>query len=245
MIKRILFAFALILSSNTVILADQSDDARIKKLALEAILENPQIIAEAITLLRNQDEQRKLEQMKLSLDLYRDELEMDPNAPILGNADGDVTVVEFFDYNCPYCKQVAPDVLELISTDEDVKVVYREWPILGEGSVFAARAALAARNQDKYEEMHWALMSLRTSNRDTVLQAAAELGMDLVQLQRDMKSPEIDQHIELSMQLANAIGFTGTPSFVIGSQAAPGAVPLATLREMVSDARKIDEGSSN
>ncbi len=214
--------------------ADNANDERIKRLALEAILENPQIIAEAITLLRAEDEQRKAEQMASSIDLYRDELENDPNAPILGNPSGEITVVEFFDYNCPYCKRVAPDVLELIGSEKDVKVVYREWPILGEGSVFAARAALAAREQGKYEELHWALMALRTANQQTVLKAAEELGLDIVKLQLDMLSSDVDEHIELSMRLANAIGFTGTPSFVVGDQAAPGAIPLSTMKEMVA-----------
>ena len=234
MIRKFLFVVLILFVGMFPANADDANDERIKQLALEAILENPQIIAEAITQLRAQDEQRKAEQMASSIDLYRDELENDPNAPILGNPSGEITVVEFFDYNCPYCKRVAPDVLELIGSEKDVKVVYREWPILGEGSLFAARAALAAREQGKYEEMHWALMALRTANQQTVLKAAEELGLDIVKLQLDMLSSDVDEHIELSMRLANAIGFTGTPSFVIGDQAAPGAIPLSTMKEMVA-----------
>ncbi|MCZ4271504.1 DsbA family protein [Maritalea porphyrae] len=232
-----LFA-ALFAAFSSFAIADQNDDARIKQLALEAILENPEIIAQAITLLRAQDEQRQMENVKSKLDHFRKELENDPNAPVLGNPDGSIVVVEFFDYNCPYCKQVAPDVLELINHDADIKLVYREWPVLGENSVFAARAALAAREQGKYEAMHWALMSLRQANPQTVLAAAADLDLDLKKLQQDMKSEAIDQHISLSMQLANAIGFSGTPSFVFGDQIAPGAIPLVEMQKLVDIERQ-------
>lgn len=243
MIKQVfaVLVVALMTTFSTVAVADEHDASRIKQLALDAILENPEIIAQAITILRAQDEQRQLENVKLTLELYREELENDPNAPVLGNPDGTIAVVEFFDYNCPYCKRVAPDVLELINTDSEIKLVYREWPILGENSVFAARAALAAREQGKYEEMHWALMSLRQANPETVLAAAADLGLDLQKLQTDMQSEKIDQHIGMSMQLADALGFSGTPSFVIGDQTAPGAIPLSEMREMVKNSKEANE----
>ncbi|MCZ4273355.1 DsbA family protein [Maritalea porphyrae] len=233
-----IFLAIAIATFSTYAIADSHDDDRIKQLALDAILENPEIIAQAITLLRAQDEQRKLESMKSTLELYREELDNDPNAPVLGNPNGTIVVVEFFDYNCPYCKRVAPDVLKLITGDSDIKLVYREWPVLGDNSVFAARAALAAREQGKYEEMHWALMNLRQANQETVLTAATELGLDLQKLQQDMNSEAVSQHISLSMQLANAIGFSGTPSFVIGNQIAPGAIPLSEMQNMVALERK-------
>jgi protein-disulfide isomerase len=116
---------------------------------------------EAVAILEAQEDARKADQSVALMSSRRDVLERDPNAPVLGNVDGDVTIVEFFDYNCPYCKRVKPEIQALMAADPDIRLVYREWPILGEGSVFAARAALAARNQGKYEEFHWAMMGLQ------------------------------------------------------------------------------------
>ena len=130
-------------------LADELSESRVKELVLEAIRENPEIVMEAVAIL----EQRQAQAQELSqaqvLNDQRDLIENDPNAPVLGNAEGDVTVVEFFDYNCPYCRRVKPEVRALIEADPNIRLVYREWPILGDGSVFAATAALAARKQDK------------------------------------------------------------------------------------------------
>ena len=125
--------------------ADEKSDERIKELVYEAILENPQIIMEAVRLLEERQQQDQAAAAATVLKAERDRLEQDPNAIVLANPDGDVTVVEFFDYNCPYCRRVMPQVDALVEQDANVRLVYREWPILGEGSVFAARAALAAR----------------------------------------------------------------------------------------------------
>jgi protein-disulfide isomerase len=145
----------------TPLVAQDFTEDQIKDLALQAIRENPQIVMEAVAILEAQEDARKADQSVALMSSRRDVLERDPNAPVLGNVDGDVTIVEFFDYNCPYCKRVKPEIQALMAADPDIRLVYREWPILGEGSVFAARAALAARNQGKYEEFHWAIMGLQ------------------------------------------------------------------------------------
>jgi len=135
-------------------LAQEMNEERIKELTLEAIRENPQIIMEAVQIL---EDERAAAQAETGADVLKDQrqiLEQDPNAPVLGNPDGDVTVVEFFDYNCPYCRKAASAVEGLIEADPNVRLVYREWPILSEGSIFAAKAALAAREQGKYNDLH-------------------------------------------------------------------------------------------
>jgi protein-disulfide isomerase len=168
----------------------------------------------------------------------RDTLERDPNAPVLGNLEGDITVVEFFDYNCPYCKRAMPEVDALLAEDGNIRLVMREWPILSEGSAFAARAALASRKQGKYAELHNALMGMRGKvEADTVLRVAGEIGLDLDRLKADMQAPEIDEHIATSMRLAEALGFNGTPSFVVGDQLVPGFVEKAQLSEIVASVR--------
>jgi protein-disulfide isomerase len=156
----------------------------------------------------------------------------------MGGADAGTVVVEFFDYNCPYCKRAATDVKALLAADSDVRVVYREWPILGEGSVLAARAALAARAQGKYAEMHWALMELQgRAEEASILAAARSVGLDIDQLIVDMDSEDVTAHIEVSRGLAQSLGFTGTPAFVVGDALVPGAVPLAELQSLVAQAR--------
>lgn len=235
-----IMAIALATSTNAVATGlSAEDEERVKQLAIEAILENPEVIQEAVAILRQRQEADRLAGVKQVLESRREDLERDPNAPVLGNPKGDVTIVEFFDYNCPYCKQVSGDVKRVIENDEDVRLVYREWPILGPGSVFAARAALASRKQGKYEEMHWALMEQqgRVTEQSTIA-VAERLGLDIEQLRRDMEDAEIDQHIARSHELTRALGFSGTPSFVIGDQAAPGLIPYRQIRSLVTAARE-------
>jgi protein-disulfide isomerase len=218
--------------------AQDLTDERIKELALQAILENPQIIMEAVAIL---DQERGAQQAVAhaqTLAQQRDLLENDPNAPFMGNADAGTVVVEFFDYNCPYCKRAANDVKALLAADSDIKVVYREWPILGEGSVLAARAALAAHAQGKYEEMHWALMEIQgRAEEASILAAARSVGLDVAKLIDDMESDAVNSHLAVSQGLARDLGFTGTPAFVIGDALVPGAVPLDELQELVAQAR--------
>jgi protein-disulfide isomerase len=173
----------------------------------------------------------------------RSDLERDPNAPVLGNPDGDVTVVEFFDYNCPFCKKVARDMKRLITEDSGVRLVYREWPIINRGSQFAARAALAARRQGKYEELHWALMAQPRVTETSTLQAARALGLDMARLQSDMNHRSVARHISLSMDLTRTLAINGTPAFVIGEVIKRGVMPFDELRQYVRDARAAKEVS--
>lgn len=219
----------------------EEQEARIMELALEAILANPEVLPEAIEILQRRQEEFQSASLEQVLSSRRDLLERDPNAPVLGNPDGDVTVVEFFDYNCPYCKQAASIVKTLIEQDNGIRLVYREWPILSEGSVFAARAALASRAQGKYEEFHWALMALPRANEATTLKVAEQIGLDIDQLLIDMEAPEIDAHIALSNRLTEELGFQGTPSFVIGNAVAGGLIPLEEMTDMVAQTRSENE----
>lgn len=213
-------------------------DAAIKQLALEAILENPEIIVEAMTLIEEQRAAAQVAAQARFLRAQRDLLQDDPNAPSKGDQAASVVIVEFFDYNCPYCKRAAREVETVLASDSDLRVVYREWPILGEGSVFAARAALAARAQGKYQQMHTALMGLRgRAEEANVLAAARELGLDMDRLRADMTSEAVSAHIATSQQLAQALGITGTPAFVIGDAVVPGAVSAAQLQDYLSAAR--------
>lgn len=218
--------------------ADALSEDRVKELVLEAIRENPEIVLEAVQIIERREQERQATAAASVLSENRDLLENDPNAPVLGNPDGDVTVVEFFDYNCPYCRRVKPHIEALLDEDPNVRLVYREWPILGDGSVFAARAALAAREQGKYEEFHWALMGMQgRAEEASVIQVAQEIGLDIAQLRRDMQAPEIDAHIAASMEMSRLLGFNGTPSFVIGDALVPGVIEADQMIRLTQEAR--------
>lgn len=237
----ILLAFGLVMSSVVPSPAQELTEDRVKELVAEALRENPELVLEALQTLEVRQAEAQEAAAVAALSAERDLLERDPNAPVLGNPNGDVTVVEFFDYNCPYCKRAMPEVDALLAEDGNVRLVMREWPILSEGSAFAARAALAARQQGKYAEMHDALMSMRGKvEADTVLRIAGETGLDVEKLKIDMQAPEVEAHIATSMRLADALGFNGTPSFVIGDQLVRGFVEKAELLAAVVAARAGD-----
>ena len=231
---RVILVAVAFLSFAQIAPAQQITDEQVKQLALEAILENPQIIMQAVAIL----EQRKRERAASASNTVRLQLEQDPNSPNLGNPDGDVTVIEFFDYNCPYCRKAGQTVQELLASDANVRVIYREWPILGEDSVFASRAALAARAQGKYEEFHWALMNGEgRASEASILKLARHLDLDVEKLQADMTSPAVEAHIAQSSALARTLGFTGTPAFIVGDRTAPGMLSTDEITAMVAEAR--------
>ncbi len=170
---------------------------------------------------------------------FRRQLERDPNAPVLGNPDGDAVLVEFFDYNCQFCRAMMPVVNALLDADPGLRMVMREWPVFGEGSVFAARAALASRNQGRYFDFHQALLTQRArAEQASVLRTARSIGLDVERLQRDMDQPTVGQHIDQSNALANAMGLVGTPTFIAGSDSLFGAVSSTELAQLVAATRR-------
>lgn len=238
MMKKILAMLTVALALSLPAGAQELTPDEVKRLALEAILENPEIVMEAVAILREREEADQAAATEAALAELMPMLESDPNAPVLGNPEGNLTVVEFFDYNCPYCKQAAGEIKALIAEDSEIRLVYREWPILGDGSVYAARAALAARVQGKYEEFHWALMEDRARKEETsVLEIAASIGLDIERLKADMESEAVTSHIAQSMAMAQSLGFSGTPSFVIGGRPVFGFLPKDELAAIVTDQR--------
>lgn len=169
----------------------------------------------------------------------REALERDPNATVLGNPDGNVTLTEFFDYNCPFCKKLVPAMQRLIGADPQLRVVFREWPVFGEGSDFAARAALAARNQGKYWQVHTGLMTMRDRAAEpSVMRVVRGLGLDEAKLRRDMQSDPVEDHIARSFLLAEHMSLLGTPTLVAGDEALFGEQSFEDLTALVARARK-------
>jgi protein-disulfide isomerase len=205
----------------------------------EYLLRNPEVIMEALQVLQDRQRAAEAEGLKRTIAERSEEILNDPAAPVGGNPSGDVTLVEFFDYNCPYCRRVAPTVSALEQGDPDLRIVYKEFPILGEGSQFAAQAALASRKQGKYVSFHNALMQATEQvTEESVIEIAGTVGLDAEQLRADMQDPAIQAAIARNLRLASALGITGTPSFIIGQEMVPGAADLRTLQDLVARARR-------
>lgn len=203
------------------------------------LLANPEVIVEAIE--RYQERKRAAEQSEAQaiLKARTDEVFRDPDSPVGGNANGDATLVEFFDYNCPYCRRVGPVMRQLEAADARLRIVYKEFPILGPNSVFAAKAALAAHRQGKYVEFHKTLMAVEgVADKEKAMEVAAKVGLDLDRLKRDMEDPAILKMIERNLVLAQALRINGTPSFVAGDQIVRGAVEFKALQALVREARE-------
>lgn len=213
--------------------------AEVEALVRDYILKNPEIILESMAIMEARQRAEQEEQVRLALASRRAELEDNPADPVLGNPDGDVVIVEFFDYQCGYCKTMLKPLMSLLADDGGVKLVMKEFPILGEASVVAAKASLAAGRQGRYEDFHNALMGLRGRlSEQAIWQVARETGLDLPRLEKDMADPAIEAQIQETYKLAQALTIQGTPAFTIGDRLIPGAVPGGRLAELVAERRE-------
>src|SRR5580693_4832609 len=215
-----------------------------KRQEIEAIIHdylihNPDVMIEAIRGAEDKLNREADANATTVLSDRRTEIFDDPATPVGGNPQGDVTIVEFFDYRCPYCKQAQPALQALLDQDHELRFVYKEMPVLGAPSVTAAHAALAARLQGKYEFFHAAMMGTKGQITDEVVyQVAGSVGLDVDRLKRDMAAPEIEQALKANLALASALEIRGTPGFIIGEHIVPGAIDLEALKNLVADARK-------
>jgi protein-disulfide isomerase len=211
----------------------------IKGLVRAYLLENPEIINEMVELLQEkQDAERERKQREV-IAKHRDEIFNPPEATVIGNVKGDVTVVEFFDYNCGYCKSMFPAVMETLAEDGKIRLVIKELPILGPASEVAAKAALASRKQGKYSEYHQALLSHKGSLTDGPIMAIAErVGLDVAQLKKDMDDRSIRDIIERNRDLARDLQINGTPAVFVGEAFFPGAISKENLKLAIDEARK-------
>ncbi|WP_207101583.1 DsbA family protein [Paracoccus shandongensis] len=169
----------------------------------------------------------------------RKSLERDPTAPVLGNPKGDITLSVFFDYNCPHCRKMAGPIGALIASDPRLRVVYREWPVFGEESEFAARASLASLETGRYWQFHTALLAMKDRAAEaSVMRVARQLGLDQAALRRGMEAEPVTRHIQLSFQLAEHMGLMGTPTFIAGDEAVFGEQSRADLAGLVGRGRR-------
>jgi protein-disulfide isomerase len=217
---------------------DAAERARLKEIVREVLKENPELVLDAIQALEAKERDEATAKSAQALKQYRDRLEHDAGDPVAGNPKGDVSLVLFSDYKCPYCKQVSDRVFQAVEADGKVRLVFKELPILGRESMIAARAALAAMPQGKYVKFHQALIAERGPLDETnVLRIAGTVGLDTAKLKTDMAKPEIDQRLKGTIELARALDIRGTPAFVVGDELIPGAVDAAALKSAIQKAR--------
>src|SRR5438105_6079447 len=206
------------------------------------LIAHPEVLEEAMNELSKRQATAEAAKHEANITQNAEAIFNSPRGVTLGNKDGDVTFVEFFDYNCGYCKRAMSDMLDLLKSDPKLKVVLKEFPVLSQGSVEAAQVAVAARMQDptgkKYLDFHQKLLGGRgPADKARALQAAKEAGLDTAKIEKDIGSAEVRTTIEENFKLAEAMGMNGTPSYVIGKQIVIGAVGLEGLKEKIGVAR--------
>lgn len=202
------------------------------------LMQNPEVLRDAFQELQRREQMAEADRAQSLIKEHADNLFRSDDDLVAGNPNGSITLVEYFDYNCGYCKRAMPDVLKLVDEDKDLKIVMKEFPILGPGSMFAARAALASKKQGKYWEFHLALLQQRGSaNEKSVLRLAEKLGLDIDKLKEDMDSNEIERIIQTNAAVAQSLGINGTPAFIIDDKLIPGAVGYEALAGTVGEIR--------
>lgn len=239
-------AVALTLCGAPAIASAQSfNDAQrgeIQKIIKDYLISHPEVLEEVSAELTKRQATAEAEKHQAAIATNANTIFNSPRGVTIGNKDGDVTFVEFFDYNCGYCKRAMTDMIDIMKADPKLKVVLKEFPVLGPGSVEAAQVAVAVRMQDptgkKYLDFHQKLLGGRgQADKARAMAAAKEAGLDMTRLEKDIASPEVRATIEENFKLAEAMGMNGTPSYVIGKQVVIGAVGAEALKEKISIAR--------
>jgi protein-disulfide isomerase len=212
----------------------------IERIVREYLLREPQVIYQAIQELQKRQQAEEAARQKAMIAKNADAIFRDSDDPVAGNPDAEATLVEFFDYHCGYCRSMAPGLRALIDDDRDMRFVFKDLPVLGPDSVTASRAAVAANRLDpeKYVDLHFALMQSKDLSRDTVLAIAERQGYDRDRLATEMDSDWVKQRIDENLKLAEQLGISGTPSFVVGETLIPGAVDVGQLAQLLEEQRQ-------
>ncbi|BAT60876.1 disulfide bond formation protein D precursor [Variibacter gotjawalensis] len=237
-------ATALLVATTGVNAQGFSDQQRkeIQQIVKEYLIQHPEVLQEVATELEKRQAAAEADRNKAALAKNREAVFNSPYQVTLGNPQGDVTLVEFFDYNCGYCKRALGDKVELLKNDPKLRLVLKEFPVLGPGSIEAAQVAVAVRMQDKtgkkYFDFHQRLMSGRgQADKARALAAAKDAGLDMARIEKDLGSEEVRKSLQESMAIAESLGINGTPTYVVGDQVVAGAVGLDNLKKQIAAAR--------
>jgi protein-disulfide isomerase len=215
------------------------DRAELDQAIHDYLMAHPDVVVDALKAAQQQADAQAAEQSRRTIGSKKKEIFDSPDDLVEGNPKGDVTLVEFFDYRCPYCKQVEPSLDALLKEDGKLRIVYKEFPILGEASVYATHVALAAKKQGKYAEFHSAMMATKGDiNDDTVLNVAKSIGLDVGKIKSDMGAADVQKVIDTNYALADTLNIQGTPALILGDTLIPGAVDLDTLRKDIAALRR-------
>ncbi|MDW9627475.1 DsbA family protein (plasmid) [Sinorhizobium meliloti] len=232
----VLSALALLYAAG--ILGPQRDSPDIESRLHAYLLANPEVLIESVNGLQARRQAAENSELTAVISQRHDEIFNDPGSPVGANPKGDAVLVEFFDYNCPYCRQATPMLDSLEQEDKGLRLVFKEYPILGAGSVFAARAALASQKQGKYLAFHKAMMAYQGRiTEESSLEVAANVGLDVERLKQDMTDPAIEEIIKRNVALAQALRISGTPSFVVGKEIVRGLTDASSLKRLIASAR--------
>jgi len=215
----------------------------IESIIKDYLVQHPEVLQDAIDALDKRQKDADADKAREMIIAHNATLFNSPHQVVLGNPQGKITVVEFFDYNCGFCKRALPDMMTLLKTDSDLKFVLKEFPVLGPGSVEAAHVAVAVRMQDatgkKYLEFHQKLLGGRgPADKAHALAAAKEVGFDMARIEKDMESDEVKATIDEDMNLADALGVNGTPSYVVGNELVVGAVGIDELKAKIQSGQR-------
>ncbi len=212
----------------------------IEKTVAQFLKDNPYVIVQAFQAAKQQEADKEREQSEQAIKLRKQEINNDPYTPFTGNPDGDVTIVKFSDYNCGFCKRVVPDIITLLEEDKNIKFVVKDFPILGPRSIENSKAAIAVFKiaPEKWWEFHMAMLKRSPNTNDQLLALAGSVGVDMAQLQEEMKKPEYQKQIDKNLALGSAIGVRGTPAFVINGEFIRGAVGLDVFKDRIAAARE-------
>lgn len=227
----------LLLASVAAPGADVISKADLETTIRAYLLEHPELLMEMSQALQKKQAEAQRVQAQAALTTHRDALFADARTPAAGKAESPVTIVEFFDYRCGYCKRVSPTLQKLMAEDPSIRVVFKELPILGPESNIAALAALAAHEQGGYLKFHQALMASAEVTPDAIVRIAKDTGLDAERLQKDMAKPEFQLALAQNRTLSEALAIQATPAFVIGDEVVPGALTEDAFRNLIAKAR--------
>lgn len=214
--------------------------ADVEETVKKVIAQHPELIVKSVQDYQSKEHEEANAKTEEKIALMQNEIKQDKLSPSVGNSKASVTIVEFFDYHCGYCKRFFPSLTQLVNEDKDVRVVFKEFPILTEDSELAAKAALAVNSidPDKYFAFHTALMKVNGRfDMDVLTDTAKSAGINVTDFKRAMESPDVSKEIERTKSLAASLNISGTPALIIGTQLVPGAIDLDTLKTKVAEAR--------
>ncbi len=236
----VLLVFSALLLAAPAARADFTPEQRSEIVAIirDALKKDPSILRDAVTALQTDDADREKADAQAALAAAKDKL-VTPADPVAGNAKGDVTIVEFFDVRCPYCRKMEPEMASFLAADKGVRLVYKDLPILGPASLLGSKALLAAQRQNAYEKFRDAVMKLPADITMASLEGTAKkLGLDWPRMAKDIEDPAIRAQLEANLAMAHSLSIQGTPALIVGSQMVPGAVDAEELKKLVAEARK-------